>query len=40
MNDNKIDIDEYNELVKTNEEYKKDKKKIECFFKLNLLMFS
>ena len=33
MNDNKIDNDEYNELVKVYEEYKRDKKNKLCFFK-------
>ena len=39
MKDNKIDNDEYNELVKVYEEYKNrrsrnsvDKKKVRCFF--------
>ena len=33
MNDNKIDNDEYNELVKVNEENKKNKKnKLSVFF--------
>ena len=41
MNDNKVDNDEYNELVKVYEDYKKNKKKqAECFFKLKLLEFS
>ena len=40
MNDNQIDNDKYNELVKGYEEYKKNKKKIECFLKLKLLVFS
>ena len=39
MIDNKIDNDEYNELVKVYEDYKKNKK-AECFFKLKLLVFS
>ena len=41
MNDNKIDNDEYNELVKVYEDYKRKKKnKAEYFFKLKLLVFS
>ena len=41
MNDNKIDDDEYNELVKVYEDYKKNKKnKLSVFFKLKLLVFS
>ena len=41
MNDNKIDNDEHNELVKVYEEYKKNKKnKLSDFFKLKLIMFS
>ena len=41
MNDNKIDNDEYNELVKVYEDYKKNKKnKLSVFFKLKLLVFS
>ena len=48
MNDNKIDNDEHNELVKVYEDYKKnrrsrnsvDKKNKLCFFKLKLLVFS
>ena len=39
-NDNKIDNDEYNELIKVYEEYKKNKKQAEYFFKLKLLVFS
>ena len=48
MYDNKLDNDEYNELVKVYEEYKKnrrsrnsvDKEQAECFFRLKLLVFS
>ena len=41
MKDNKIDNDEYNELVKVNEEYKKNKKnKLSVFFRLKLLVLS
>ena len=40
MNDNKIDNDEYNELVKVYEDYKKNKKNKLSFFKLKVLMFS
>ena len=49
MNDNKIDNDEYNELVKVYEDYKKNwrnrnsvdkKNKLSVFFKLKLLVFS
>ena len=41
MKDNKIDNDEYNELVKTYEEYKKNKKKkLSVFFRLKLLVLS
>ena len=40
MSDNKIDNDQYNELVKTYEEYKKNKKNKLSFFKLKLLVFS
>ena len=41
MNDNKIDNDEYNELVKVYEEYKKNKNNIlSVFFKLKLLLLS
>ena len=32
MNDNKIDNDEYNELVKLNEDYKKNKKNRQSIF--------
>ena len=32
MIDNKIDNDEYNELVKIYDEYKKNKKKMSIFF--------
>ena len=39
MNDNKIDNDEYNELVKVYEEYKKNKKnKLSVFLRLKLLV--
>ena len=40
MNDNKIDNDEYNGLIRIYEEYKKNKKKVECFLKLKLIVFS
>ena len=40
MNDNKINNDEYNELVKVNQEYKKNKKNKLSFFKLNLIVLS
>ena len=41
MKDNKIDNDEYNELVKVYEEYKKNKKnKLSVFFKLKILVLS
>ena len=41
MNDNKIDNDEYNELVKVYEDYKKNKKnKLRVFSKIKLLVFS
>ena len=40
MNDNKIDNDEYNELVKVYEDYKENKKNKLSFFKLKLLVFS
>ena len=48
MNDNKIDNDEYNKLVKVYEEYKKnrrsrnsvDKKRSSGFFRLKLLVLS
>ena len=41
MNDNKIDNDEYNELVKVYEEYKtNNKKKFSVFFRLKLLVLS
>ena len=41
MNDNKIDNEEYIELLKLYEEYKRDKKsKLSIFFKLKLLVFS
>ena len=40
MNDNIIDNDEYNELVKVNEDYKKNKKNNLSFFKIKLLVFS
>ena len=41
MNDNKIDNDEYNELVKVYDEYKKNKKnKLSVFFRLKLLVLS
>ena len=40
MKDNKIDIDEYNELVKVYEEYKKNKENVKCFFRLKLLVHS
>ena len=41
MNDNKIVNDEYNELVKVYEDYKKNKKnRLSVFFKLKLLVFS
>ena len=41
MNDNKIDNDEYNEVVKLYEEHKKSKKnKLSIFFRLNLIVFS
>ena len=49
MNDNKLDNDEYNELVKVYEEYEKNrrsrnsvdkKKRAECFFRLKLIVFS
>ena len=39
MNDNKMDIDEYNELVKVYEEYMKNRKnKLSIFFKLKLII--
>ena len=39
MNNNKIDNDEYNELVKVYEEYMKNKKnKLSDFFRLKLLV--
>ena len=41
MNDNKIDNDEYSELVKVYEDYKKNKKnKLSVFLKLKLVVFS
>ena len=40
MKDTKIDNDEYNELVKVYEEYKKNKKTKLCFFRLKLLVLS
>ena len=41
MNDNEIDNDEYNELVKVYEEYKKNRKnKLSIFFELKLIVFS
>ena len=41
MNDNKIDNDKYNELIKVYKEYKKNKKKkIEYLFKLKFIVFS
>ena len=41
MNDNKTDNDEYNELVRVLEDYKKNKKnKLSIFFKLKLIVFS
>ena len=41
MKDNKIDNDDYNELVKIFEEYKKNKKnKLSVFFRLKLLVLS
>ena len=40
MNDNKIDNDEYNDLVKVYEDYKKNKKNKLSVFKLKLLVFS
>ena len=40
MNNNKIDKDEYNELVKVYEENKKNKKNNLRFFKLKLIVFS
>ena len=40
IKDIKIDNDEYNELVKVYEEYKKNKKKFKCFFRLKLLVLS
>ena len=41
MKDNKIDNDEYNELVKVFEEYKKNNKnKLSVFFRLKLLVLS
>ena len=41
MNDNKIDNDEYNKLVKVYEEYKKNKKnKLSVFVNLKLIVFS
>ena len=39
MNNNKIDNDEYNELVKVYEEYKKNMINKLSFFKLKLLEF-
>ena len=39
MNDNKIDTDEYNKLVKVYEDYRKNKKN-KYLFKLKLLVFS
>ena len=41
MNDNKVDNDEYNELVKVYEDNKKNKKnKLNVFFRLKLLVLS
>ena len=40
MNDNKIDNDEYNEVVKVYEDYKKNKKNKLSFFKIKLIVFS
>ena len=40
MNDNKIDNDEYNELVKVYEEYKNKKNKLSIFFKLKSIVLS
>ena len=40
MKDNKIDNDEYIELVKVYEEYKKNKKNKLCLFRLKLLVLS
>ena len=41
MKGNKIDNDEYNELVKVYEEYKKNKEnKLSVFFRLKLLVHS
>ena len=40
MNDNEIDIDEDNDLVKVYEEHKKNKKKVKCFVELKLMVFS
>ena len=38
MNDNKIDNDEYNEFVRLYEDYKKNKKQAEYFFRLKILV--
>ena len=40
MNDNKIDNDEYNEFVRLYEDYKKNKKQAEYFFRLKILVLS
>ena len=40
MKDNKVDNDEYNELVKVYEEYKNKKNQLSVFFRLKLLVLS